>query len=155
MENRREELGKCPECGNPVYEGKKSFYCSGYKEGCKFVLWKNSLDRLGHADITPTQARQLLNNETIAFTGLKSRAGNEFDAEGKLAKTRPTGGRSASSSATPARKNNSPPARKKTNKQKKSINGIFNKPINKKNGKREPTLGDSDHGASAREERSP
>ena len=53
MENKREELGKCPECGKPVYEGKKSYYCSGYKEGCKFVLWKNSLDRLGHADITP------------------------------------------------------------------------------------------------------
>ena len=86
MENKREELGKCPECGKPVYEGKKSYYCSGYKEGCKFVLWKNSLDRLGHADITPAQAMQLLNNETIAFTGLKSRAGNEFDAEGKLSK---------------------------------------------------------------------
>jgi len=86
MENKREELGKCPECGKPVYEGRKSYYCSGYKEGCKFVLWKNSLDRLGHADITPAQARQLLNNETIPFTGLTSKAGNEFDAEGKLAK---------------------------------------------------------------------
>ena len=32
MENKREELGKCPECGKPVYEGKKSYYCSGYKE---------------------------------------------------------------------------------------------------------------------------
>ena len=84
--NAREELGKCPECGKPVYEGKKSFYCSGYREGCKFVLWKNSLERLGHEDITPAQARQLLNRYTIAFPGLRSRAGNEFDAQGKLTK---------------------------------------------------------------------
>ena len=86
QKNNHEDLGKCPECGKPVYEGKRSFYCSGYKEEGKFVLWKNSLDRRGHADITPGQARRLLNNETIAFTGLKSRAGNEFDAEGKLSK---------------------------------------------------------------------
>lgn len=90
MENtqgkNREELGKCPECGKPVYEGKKSFYCSGYKEKCQFLFWKNSLERLGHEDITPDQARQLLNGETIAFTGLKSKAGKEFDAQGKLDK---------------------------------------------------------------------
>jgi DNA topoisomerase-3 len=84
--NIRKELGKCPECKKPVHEGKKSFYCSGYKEGCQFQLWKNSLDRLGHEDISPDQAKQLLNGETILFTGLKSKAGNEFDAEGKLTK---------------------------------------------------------------------
>lgn len=31
--------GKCPLCKNPIYEGKKSFYCSDYKH-CKFVIWK-------------------------------------------------------------------------------------------------------------------
>ena len=86
MENNRQEIGKCPECGKPVYEGKQSFYCSSYKEGCKFTLWKNGLDRLGHEDITPDQAKQLLSGDSIAFTGLKSKAGNEFDAQGKLAK---------------------------------------------------------------------
>ncbi len=86
MENNRLEIGRCPECGKPVYEGKHSFYCSGYQEGCKFALWKNSLDRLGHEDITPDQATRLLNGETIAFTGLKSKAGKEFDAQGKLVK---------------------------------------------------------------------
>ena len=84
MENKREELGKCPECGKPVYEGRKSFYCSGYNEGCRFVLWKNGLERLGHADITPAQARVLLKNETIPLIGLKSKNGNKFDAEGRL-----------------------------------------------------------------------
>jgi DNA topoisomerase-3 len=83
MENKREEPGKCPECGKPVYEGKKSFYCSGRK----FVLWKNSLDRLGQADITPAQTMQLLNNGMVDFAGLKSKAGGEFDVEGKFSST--------------------------------------------------------------------
>ena len=39
-----QEVGKCPRCGRPVYEGKKSFYCSGYRESlsCSFTLWKNN-----------------------------------------------------------------------------------------------------------------
>ena len=35
----RVELGKCPRCGSPVYEGKKNYYCSN-KE-CGFAMWKN------------------------------------------------------------------------------------------------------------------
>ena len=35
----RVELGKCPRCGSPVYEGKKNYYCSD-KE-CSFAMWKN------------------------------------------------------------------------------------------------------------------
>ena len=35
----REEIGKCPRCGSPVYEGKKNYYCSN-KE-CRFTMWKN------------------------------------------------------------------------------------------------------------------
>ncbi len=35
----RVELGKCPRCGSPVYEGKKNYYCSD-KE-CGFTMWKN------------------------------------------------------------------------------------------------------------------
>jgi hypothetical protein len=33
-------LGDCPRCGRPVIEGKRGFGCSGWKEGCPFVLWK-------------------------------------------------------------------------------------------------------------------
>ncbi len=42
--SERKSLGKCPRCGKPVYEGKKSFYCSGYKDTppCGFVLWKDN-----------------------------------------------------------------------------------------------------------------
>lgn len=36
----REEIGKCPVCGSPVYEGKKNFYCAD--RGCSFSLWKEN-----------------------------------------------------------------------------------------------------------------
>ena len=28
-------------CGHAVIEGKKGFGCSNWKNGCKFVIWKN------------------------------------------------------------------------------------------------------------------
>ena len=34
---------KCPVCGKPVSESAKSWFCTGYKEGCKFKsLWKET-----------------------------------------------------------------------------------------------------------------
>lgn len=36
----REEIGRCLVCGNPVYEGKKNFYCSN--RDCSFSLWKEN-----------------------------------------------------------------------------------------------------------------
>ncbi len=133
MENNRQELGKCPECGKPVYEGKQSFYCSGYKEGCNFALWKNSLDRLGHEDITPDQATLLLNGESIAFTGLKSKAGNEFDAQGKLVKNKIYGWQ-IGLTFNDTRQENKPCGGQEKNEETKDLkNGIINKPRNKKN----------------------
>ena len=36
----KQSIGKCPKCGKSVCENKKAFSCSGYKEGCKFAIWK-------------------------------------------------------------------------------------------------------------------
>ena len=33
-------LGACPLCGSDVVEQPKSFGCSGWKQGCKFAIWK-------------------------------------------------------------------------------------------------------------------
>jgi len=33
-------LGSCPRCGRSVIEGKRGYGCSGWREGCPFVLWK-------------------------------------------------------------------------------------------------------------------
>ena len=37
---QRESVGICPVCGNPVYEGKKNFYCNNRE--CSFSLWKEN-----------------------------------------------------------------------------------------------------------------
>ncbi len=49
-ETKRKEkpLGVCPKCGNgQIYENTKAFYCSAWKTGCKFTVWKNELERHG------------------------------------------------------------------------------------------------------------
>ena len=38
--HQRESIGTCPVCGNPVYEGKKNFYCGSQE--CPFALWKEN-----------------------------------------------------------------------------------------------------------------
>lgn len=41
----KNSLGTCILCNNgEVLENKKAFYCSNWKEGCKFTVWKNTLD---------------------------------------------------------------------------------------------------------------
>lgn len=37
-------MGKCLACNGEILENSKSFYCSNWKQGCKFTIWKNSLD---------------------------------------------------------------------------------------------------------------
>ncbi|GFI61061.1 DNA topoisomerase 3 [Clostridiales bacterium] len=57
-------LGKCPLCGENVYENTKAYYCSGWKAGCKFTLWKESLERYG-AKLTPKLVKELLEKEIV------------------------------------------------------------------------------------------
>lgn len=53
FENEKQQLkkgaiGKCPLCKNgKIFEGTKSFYCSNWKNDCKFTIWKNSLEKYG------------------------------------------------------------------------------------------------------------
>ena len=42
-------FGKCPVCGRDILENTKAFYCAGWKGGCKFTLWKDSLKPYGVA----------------------------------------------------------------------------------------------------------
>lgn len=49
-------LGACPKCSAPVIEGKRGYGCSRWKEGCDFVLWKESLG----ATLDPGLAGELL-----------------------------------------------------------------------------------------------
>lgn len=49
-------FGPCRKCGAPVVEGKRGFGCSRWREGCDFVLWKQSAG----AEIDGPLARELL-----------------------------------------------------------------------------------------------
>jgi len=37
-------FGDCPRCGRPVIQGKRGFGCSGWRDGCSFVLWPTYKD---------------------------------------------------------------------------------------------------------------
>jgi len=76
-----ETLGLCPECGEPVVENSKAFGCSGWKEGCKFAIWKD--DRfLSSMKKKPTKemVKKLLKDGEVEVKGLVSKKGNTFDA---------------------------------------------------------------------------
>jgi DNA topoisomerase-3 len=64
-------LGACPRCGRPVMEGKRGFGCSGWREGCPFVLWKEYRGRLlDLAEVRELlQRRVLLRPLTLEGTG--------------------------------------------------------------------------------------
>jgi len=47
--NASNSLGKCPLCGGDVLENSKSFYCTKWREGCKFTIWKNQLNLYEHS----------------------------------------------------------------------------------------------------------
>jgi DNA topoisomerase III len=54
-------LGDCPRCGHPVIAGKRGFGCSGWREGCQFVLWRGYKGHaLGDDQIRQQQQRRVL-----------------------------------------------------------------------------------------------
>lgn len=78
------ELGKCPKCkkGN-VFEGKQSYRCSEYKNGCDFSIWK----MLASKKLSETVIKALVSNkETPLVKGFKSKAGKPFNSRLKLNK---------------------------------------------------------------------
>lgn len=60
--HRNVSLGKCPVCGSKVLENSKAFYCSNWKEGCAFTVWKNILDRYGN-NMDSAKMRKILKTE--------------------------------------------------------------------------------------------
>ena len=74
-------LGSCPLCKNgKVVAGEKNWYCSRYKDGCSFTLWKN----VSGAKLSDTDLQQLLEGKTTRPKKMKSKAGKEFSARLKL-----------------------------------------------------------------------
>ncbi|MBA3238942.1 MAG: DNA topoisomerase 3 [Parachlamydiaceae bacterium] len=56
-----EKYGSCPKCKNEVIQGKKGYGCSKWREGCKFVLWKEYKDM----ELNETQIRSLLQKKIL------------------------------------------------------------------------------------------
>lgn len=83
----KETIGTCPRCGNPVYEGKKNFYCSSRE--CQFTMWKN--DRFFEnrkKALTKPIAAALLTDGKAKVKGMYSeKTGKTFDATVLLADT--------------------------------------------------------------------
>lgn len=79
--SEKEVLGKCPLCGSDIIEGTKGFGCMGYKQGCRFVIWKEdeALSRYGKKT-TKTLVKQLLKKGEGTLKGLKTKKGTKFDA---------------------------------------------------------------------------
>jgi DNA topoisomerase-3 len=60
-----------------VIEYPRSYGCSGYREGCKFAIWKE----IAKKKITAKQASDLLvKGKTGELKGFKSKAGKDFQA---------------------------------------------------------------------------
>ena len=87
FQSERVIIGKCPRCGENVYEGKKNFYCGN--RSCQFVMWKNDhfFEQRKKA-FTPKIAAALLKNGKAKVKGLYSeKTGKIYDATVLLADT--------------------------------------------------------------------
>lgn len=59
-------LGKCPRCGRDVIEGKNGYGCTGYTEGCRFIIWKKAKSgMMSKTKITKGVVRTFLKSEWI------------------------------------------------------------------------------------------
>ena len=87
FKTEKTEIGKCPRCKSPVYEGKKNYYCSN-KE-CGFTMWKN--DRFFEerkTAFTPKIAAALLKSGKATVKKLYSpKTGKTYDGTVLLADT--------------------------------------------------------------------
>ena len=71
---------KCPVCGKEVRKGKTNWYCAGYKEGCKFVLWEN----VSGAKLTEKDVSNLCSGKKTGIKHCKSKVGKDFDCRFEL-----------------------------------------------------------------------
>ncbi len=65
----------CPVCGKEVRRGKSNWYCSGYKEGCKFSIWES----VASAKVTEKDVAALCGGKTTGIKHCVSKAGKAFD----------------------------------------------------------------------------
>ncbi|MCY9763251.1 DNA topoisomerase [Paenibacillus alvei] len=90
--NHVEEFGSCPVCSHAVIETEKSYSCTGWKEGCKFTIWKEFRKK----KLTAKQVRALLEGEEVLLRSIPAAEGKDpysmiiFLSEGKQEHRWPT-----------------------------------------------------------------
>lgn len=80
----KEILGKCPRCGQNIYEGKMSYYCESGKEGCGFTVWKKV--KYPDTSVSPEQMKSLLSNGKAKLEAV-SKEGKKYTADFALEDT--------------------------------------------------------------------
>ena len=64
-----------------MLENTKAFYCAGWKNGCKFTLWKDSLERYG-VTLDGKLVKELLKNGKVeSLPVVKAQTGEKCTAE--------------------------------------------------------------------------
>lgn len=73
------EVGlNCPKCGKPIIVGTKEWSCSGWKEGCDFVIW----DEFSHKKLSTAEKEQLIKDGRTKnpVKNLVKSNGDKYDA---------------------------------------------------------------------------
>jgi DNA topoisomerase-3 len=84
-----EAFGFCPLCGKPIAEGKKNYYCTGYKQvpSCTFSIWKE----VSGSKISSPDVKLLVSGKPTGSKKCTSKNGKRFSSvfvleqDGKLA----------------------------------------------------------------------
>jgi DNA topoisomerase-3 len=71
-------IGVCPRCGNTILEGKKSYYCTGYKHEnlCSFSIFKT----IAGANLSVEDIALLLSHKSTGMKNCVSKSGKKFKA---------------------------------------------------------------------------
>lgn len=83
-----ESLGNCPSCKKgKIRENNSAYGCTNFKDGCKFTLWKKSIENFFEkfgVQVTENYINNVviaaLKKEPLFYTGLISGKGEKFDA---------------------------------------------------------------------------
>lgn len=86
--NKNETGLTCPLCGKEIRKSEKSYYCSGYRDGCKFSIWQT----VSGKKIPESVVKELIHTwksdgngggssaKSKKITGFTSKSGKKFDA---------------------------------------------------------------------------
>jgi DNA topoisomerase-3 len=74
----KDALGLCPLCGRPLAEGKKNYYCTGYKQNplCAFSIWKE----VAGARVSTADLKLLVSGKPTGIKKCASKNGKRFTA---------------------------------------------------------------------------